>query len=90
MDKEHVAQNWPVHPGEILQEHMQARGLALTDLARRTGLNEEEIVEVMRGQCPVTARMALWLERIFDLSAETWLRLQNLWDLHQVRQEEAA
>ncbi len=82
--------DWAVHPGEILQEHLQARGMTQADLARATGLGRKLVCDIIHGRNPVTARTALRLEKALDLRAETWLHLQNLWDLHQARLQDAA
>ncbi len=82
--------DWAVHPGEVLAEHMQARGMSQADVARATGLSRKLVCDIVHGRNAVTAKTALRLEKVFDLNAETWLRLQNLWDLHQARGSEAA
>ncbi len=90
MRPERFTPDWAVHPGEILEEHLEAKGLAQAELARQTGLSRKLICDIIHGRNPVTAKTALRLEQVLDLSAETWLHLQNQWDLHQARQTEAA
>lgn len=90
MPKEQFSPDWAVHPGEILREHLQARGMSQSELARRTGLSKKLVCDIVHGRNPITAKTAVRFEKVFELSAETWLRLQNLWDLHMVRKAEAA
>ena len=90
MDKARFSPDWAVHPGEVLAEHMRANGLTQAQLARQAGLSRKLVCDIVHGNNPVTARTALRLEKVLDLSAESWLRLQNQWDLHQARQEQAA
>jgi HTH-type transcriptional regulator/antitoxin HigA len=90
MGREKFSPDWAVHPGEVLAEHMQARGLTQARLARQAGLSRKLVCDIVHGRNAITARTALRLERVLDLDAETWLRLQNMWDLHQARRGEAA
>ncbi len=89
-EKTDFSPDWAVHPGEILQEHLEAQGMTQAALARQAGLGRKLVCDIIHGRNPVTVRTAIRLEKVLPLRAETWLRLQNLWDLHQARKEEAA
>lgn len=90
MMTERFTPDWAVHPGEVLEEHIEARGMTQAELARATGLGRKLICDIIHGRNPVTAKTALRLERVLDLKAETWLQMQSLWDLHKARETEAA
>ena len=89
VEKKTFSPDWAVHPGEILAEHMEARGLSQAELARQAGLSRKLVCDIVHGRNPITARTAIRLERVFDIKAEMWLHMQNLWDLHQARKEAA-
>ncbi len=76
-----------IHPGEILEEEwLKPLALSSAEAARRLGLSQQLVNQIVRGKGPVTARTALRLERLFGPSAEFWLRLQQNWDLwHELR-----
>ncbi len=90
MRPEQFAPDWAVHPGEVLQEHLEAREMSQAELARQADLSRKLICDIIHGRNPITAKTAVRLEKVLDIGAETWLRLQNQWDLHQARQAEAA
>ena len=73
-----------VHPGEILQEMLEERGLTQVYLARHLDTDVARINEICRGRRGISARMAVMLGRAFGTSASLWLNLQNNWELSQV------
>jgi len=59
-------------PGETLQETLGALGMSQADLAERTGRSKKMINEIVKGKAPVTAKMALELERVLGVPASFW------------------
>lgn len=81
------APDWRVHPGEILQETLDERGMTQTYLAFATGVTQKHINWICRGRAAITVMMALRLEEELDITAEFWLALQSAYDLHKAREE---
>jgi HTH-type transcriptional regulator / antitoxin HigA len=77
--------NWAVHPGAILEEHLESRGLSQADLARLSGLTPKLISTIVNGTNPVSADTAIRLERVLGLKAYIWTSIQAKWDLFQAR-----
>jgi addiction module HigA family antidote len=77
--------DWAVHPGEMLEEELDERGMTQTELAGAVGHSLKHVNQVCRGHVSVTAAFALRLERVLGASAEMWLRLQMAYDLHHAR-----
>jgi addiction module HigA family antidote len=73
-----------VHPGDILQEMLQERGIPQSRLARHLKTDVARINEICRRRRGVSARMAVMLGRAFGTSAELWMNLQKNWELSQV------
>ncbi|MBI2876107.1 MAG: HigA family addiction module antidote protein [Candidatus Tectomicrobia bacterium] len=72
----------PVHPGEILlEEFLIPMGISQHKLARETGIPVTRINAIVRGERGITADTALRLGRFFGISPQTWLNLQNHYDL---------
>ncbi len=82
----------PAHPGEILNELVIAPlGLSITNAARHLGVSRKTLSKVLNGRGAVTPEMALRLEMTFGKpNAAHWLRLQNAYDLWQIRQRSPA
>ncbi len=74
----------PVHPGEILQDELQARNLTQTALARHLGVDPSKINDICRGRRGISAEMAVQLAKAFDTSPGLWLNLQKNYELSRV------
>jgi addiction module HigA family antidote len=79
-----------IHPGELLHEELQERGISLNQLARDIRIPLSRVSLIVNGKRAITADTALRLARYFDTSAEVWLNLQSAYDLDVARQELAA
>jgi len=78
----------PPHPGEtILEDCIKSVGWTVTEAAKALGLSRAMLSRVCHGHAPVTPDVAVRLERVFSPSAETWLALQQSYDLWQARKE---
>lgn len=79
----------PAHPGEILKELIiDTLGLTITDVAQHLDVSRKTLSKVLNGRGSVTPEMAVRLELVFgNPSADHWLRLQNAYDLWQMRLE---
>lgn len=81
----------PAHPGEILKELViEPLGLSVTEAACHLGVSRKTLYKILNEYGTVTPEMALRLEMTFGKpNAPHWLRLQNAYDLWQVRQHSA-
>jgi HTH-type transcriptional regulator/antitoxin HigA len=80
--------DWATHPGEHLDEHIEARGLSQAAFARLADLSPKLVSTIIAGKNPVTAETALKLERVLGLKAYVWTGLQAKYDLHVARLNE--
>ncbi len=71
----------PVHPGEILQEDLDALGMSPAEFARRIEVPANRIAGILKGRRSVTGDTALRLGRFFGTSRQFWLNLQKLYEL---------
>ena len=75
------------HPGEILKDELDARGLSGHALALALRLPASRISQIIRGQRAVTPETALRLARYFGGTPAIWLRLQVAYDLSRAEAE---
>jgi addiction module HigA family antidote len=73
------AGQWPAHPGKILKDEIEARGLSANALALRTPSGR--ITDILNGKRGVSPETALRLARYFGNSARFWLNLQTAYEL---------
>lgn len=79
----------PPHPGAGLKEDIDALGLTIADAAKALGVTRQQLYRVTNGEHGISPEMAVRLEAVIGSSADQWLRLQNAYDLAQVRHKKA-
>ena len=75
------------HPGQVLQDELDARGLSAHALALALRLPASRISQIVRGRRAITPDTALRLARYFGGSPVIWLRLQVAYDLSRAEAE---
>ena len=75
----------PAHPGLLLKNELEELGLSVADAAEGLGVTRQQLYNVINGKSAVTPEMAVRLEKGIGSTADTWLRMQTVYDLAQVR-----
>ncbi len=71
-----------VHPGAILKEELEARGLSANALALKLRVPPQRIQEIVAGRRGISPETALRLEASLGTPAKLWLNMQAAYDLH--------
>ncbi|HEV8544064.1 MAG TPA: HigA family addiction module antitoxin [Verrucomicrobiae bacterium] len=77
-----------IHPGCVLKDELEERGLSQAQLARHLHLLPKRINEICRGKRGISAEMAMMLSRALGASPGFWLNLQKKWELGLVESTE--
>lgn len=65
-----------IHPGEMIKDEIEYRGISQKDLAKEIGIPASVLNAVLNGKRAVTTEYALLLEAALGIEADVWLRLQ--------------
>ncbi len=76
-----------VHPGRILKEELEARGLSANKLALDLAVPANRITAIVNGERSISAETALRLARFFGNDAQFWMNLQARYDLAVAEQK---
>jgi len=71
----------PVHPGRYLRETLEELGISARQFAVHIGTTPRRLSLVLRGMRPLSADLALRLERALGQSAAYWVNLQARYGL---------
>lgn len=77
----------PIHPGEILADELEEIGINPSQIAKRIGVPENRIYQIVKCERNITADTALRLGKFFNTGAELWLNLQKAYELDVAREE---
>jgi antitoxin HigA-1 len=76
----------PPHPGEVIRDLcLEPLGLSVTAAAKALGVTRKALSELLNCHAGISPAMALRLEKAFGRSAESWLGLQQQYDLWLAR-----
>lgn len=76
----------PSHPGEILKDEIEFRGLTQRQLAEKIGVSYSLLNEVLNGKRAINTELALLVEAALGIEAEPLLNMQTRYNLHKAKQ----
>jgi addiction module HigA family antidote len=79
----------PIHPGELLKEEIECRGISQKKLAERMGMSYTVLNEVLNGKRAVTAEYALLFEAALGIEASMWIRIQVDYNLQMAKRNKS-
>jgi antitoxin HigA-1 len=80
----------PPHPGRSIKiDCLEPLGLTVTEGAKVLRVARSTLSRVINGQASITPEMAIRLSKAFGSTPETWLKMQQAYDLAQMRAKEA-
>ncbi|MGC9355811.1 MAG: HigA family addiction module antitoxin [Mariniphaga sp.] len=71
------------HPSEIIREEMEAQNIKQSELAEASGYNKSFISLFLKGERNITTSLAIALEKVLNIPAEFWVRLQKQYELNK-------
>ena len=81
-----MAMHNPPHPGEFIQAtYMEPFGLSCRYLAEQLDVAASTLNRVLKQQSGVSPEMALRLSKALGRSPESWLSMQDSYDLWQAK-----
>ncbi len=78
---------YPTHPGEVLKDEIEERGVTQRQLARSMGLTYSVVNEILNGRRPLTAKTALMFEAALDVPADSLMYLQTKYNMQTARKD---
>lgn len=77
----------PTHPGEIIKDEIEYRGISQRKLAAQIGISHTLLNEVLNGKRPINTEYALLIEAALNLDAETLLKMQARYNMQVARKD---
>jgi antitoxin HigA-1 len=76
----------PPHPGEIIRELcLKGLDLTVTSAAQGLGVTRKTLSAILNGHAGISPEMAMRLSKAFGSTPDHWLKMQNAFDLWQLR-----
>lgn len=83
-----IQQHNPMHPGAFIKRvYLEPFNVGSNKLARKLQVSPGLVSRLLNGKTDVSPTMALKLSKVLGRSPESWLLMQDNYDLWKVRQE---
>ncbi len=77
------------HPGTLIKDELEVRDdITQKDLAILLGVKPSFLNEIIKGKRPVTADIAILLEKALDIPADYWMRFQSQYEIDSAKIKE--
>ena len=81
-----MAMRNPPHPGGIVKRQcLEPLGLTVKRAAEGLGVTRQALSELLNGKTGISTEMAVRLAKAFGSTPETWLGMQQAYDLWKIR-----
>ena len=71
----------PTHPGEVLKDELEYRGIPLRELAKEMGISYSAFDEVLNAKRALNPELAMMMEAALGVEAAPLLAMQNEYDM---------
>ena len=79
----------PIHPGEVLKDEIEYRGISQGKLAAQMGMSYKVLNHILNEHRPITTQTALLFEAALDIPADSLIRLQTDYNLQVANQDKS-
>ena len=78
---------YPTHPGTVLKDEIEYRGISQRQLAKDMGIAYSALNEILNARRPVSEKTALLFEAALGVNAEPLLRLQIHYNMQIMKKD---
>ena len=78
---------YPVHPGEVIKEEMEARNISQREFARQVDMSYTVLNELLNGKRSLSPTNALMFEAALDIPADALMSIQTKYNMQTARQD---
>ncbi len=86
-DRECMTPSVATHPGAILKDELEFRGISQRKLAEEMGIRYTVLNEILNGHRPLTEKTALLFEAVLGVDSEPLMRLQTKYNMLTIKQD---
>jgi addiction module HigA family antidote len=79
----------PTHPGEVIKDEIEYRGVSQKALASQLGISYSQLNEVLNGKRALNTQMAMLIAAALDIDAEPLLTMQMRYDMIKASRDSA-
>ena len=82
-----IEQQQPIHPGEFIRRvYLEPFKVGSNEVARALKVNPSTFNRLLNGKSDLSSEMALKISKVIGRSPQSWLIMQDNYDLHKASQ----
>lgn len=79
----------PTHPGEVLKDELEYRGISQRGLAKSIGISYSAFNEMLNGKRSLSPELAMMMEAALGVDAAPLLAMQNEYDMMMAERDDS-
>ncbi len=79
----------PTHPGELLKEELEYRGISQKKFAEQIGIPYKNLNDMLNCRRPITANTALLIEAALGISAQIFTSMQMDYNMQIAKKDQS-
>jgi addiction module HigA family antidote len=79
----------PTHPGELLKEEIEYRGISQKKFAAQIGVQYTMLNEVLNGKRAMNVQFAMLVEASLGIDAELWMQMQIRYNMLTAKKDKS-
>lgn len=80
---------YPTHPGDVIKDEIESRGISQKMLSEQTGIGYTVINEILNGRRALTERSALLIAAALNIDSDPLLKLQYKYNIQMLMNDES-
>lgn len=77
----------PTHPGEVLKDEIEFRGITQGKIAKQMGMSYKMLNDILNCRRPITATTAMLFEAVLSIPADSLMKLQLKYNMQIARKD---
>jgi addiction module HigA family antidote len=77
----------PTHPGEVLKDEIEYRGISQINLAKQMGMSYKILNDILNERRPLTTSTAMMFEAALNVPADSLMRLQLKYNMQLAQKD---
>ena len=79
----------PIHPGEIIKDEIEYRGISQRELSSKIGVSYTQVNEILNGKRAINTDFALRIEAALGIDANIFINMQTRYNMQVARQDKS-
>jgi addiction module HigA family antidote len=80
---------YPTHPGELLKEEIEYRGISQKKFAAQVGVQYTMLNEILNGKRAMNVQFAMLVEAALGIDAELWMKMQTRYNMLTAKKDKS-